>query len=381
MAVEAYDLAVAGAGIVGAACAALAAEAGLRVVLIEPADVASGATAAGMGHVLVMDDSPQLLRWTHFCRQLWLELESELPARVEFRRTGTVWLAASGGAMQQVASKAEKLRAHGVDCAVWGAAELREAEPALRADLEGGLYVPDDVVLYPPAAAEYFVNRARWFHARMRFGQSVTELLRGKLRLSDGSTVVAERCLLANGYGVRQLVPWLPLEPRKGHLLITARMTPVVHHQLIELGYHDSVRAPGSHSVAFNVQPRVTGQLLIGSSRQHGVADRDVDWTVVQRMAQRAREFLPSFADQPIIRIWTGLRVAAPDGLPVIGYCDEESRTLVATGHEGLGITAALGTAQFVVNLLLGQPTPLPAEWFAPLRFTGSASFQELHCD
>ena len=47
---------VVGAGIVGAACAASLAEAGVQVRVIDARRFASGATAAGMGHILVLDE-------------------------------------------------------------------------------------------------------------------------------------------------------------------------------------------------------------------------------------------------------------------------------------------------------------------------------------
>src|SRR5690349_150403 len=57
MSEPAYDVAIVGGGIVGAACAAECARAGMRVVIVEESMIGGGATAAGMGHIVVMDDS------------------------------------------------------------------------------------------------------------------------------------------------------------------------------------------------------------------------------------------------------------------------------------------------------------------------------------
>ena len=54
---QTYDVVVAGGGIVGAACSLACAQAGLRVALVERDFLGSGATAAAMGHIVVMDDS------------------------------------------------------------------------------------------------------------------------------------------------------------------------------------------------------------------------------------------------------------------------------------------------------------------------------------
>ncbi|MFP4904345.1 FAD-dependent oxidoreductase, partial [Paraburkholderia sp. BR14261] len=53
-----HDVVVIGAGIVGAACAHELAAQGLNVLVIERAGIGGGVTAAGMGHLVVMDDTP-----------------------------------------------------------------------------------------------------------------------------------------------------------------------------------------------------------------------------------------------------------------------------------------------------------------------------------
>ena len=53
------DALIVGAGIVGAACAAELAALGMRVEVIDAQGIGGGgATAAGMGHIVVMNDSP-----------------------------------------------------------------------------------------------------------------------------------------------------------------------------------------------------------------------------------------------------------------------------------------------------------------------------------
>ena len=66
-----FDVLIIGAGIVGSAVARECALIGWRVGVIEGATPAGGATAAGMGHLVVMDDSPAQLALTAFSRSLW----------------------------------------------------------------------------------------------------------------------------------------------------------------------------------------------------------------------------------------------------------------------------------------------------------------------
>lgn len=85
---SAFDLIVVGAGIVGAACADLAAAEGLHVAIVEPGPVGGGATAASMGHLVVMDDDPAELALSRYSQQLW-EAYADLP-EAEFSRCGTL---------------------------------------------------------------------------------------------------------------------------------------------------------------------------------------------------------------------------------------------------------------------------------------------------
>src|ERR1043166_8516079 len=100
-----FDIAIIGAGIVGAACALEGARSGLRVAVIESRIIGGGATAAGMGHIVVMDDSEAQFALTHFSRALWQQLVRQLPADVEYDPCGTLWLAADEEEMVEVHRK------------------------------------------------------------------------------------------------------------------------------------------------------------------------------------------------------------------------------------------------------------------------------------
>jgi glycine/D-amino acid oxidase-like deaminating enzyme len=131
-----------------------------------------------------------------------------------------------------------------------------------------------------------------------------------------------------------------------------------------------SAHSISSDSVAFNVQPRRTGQLLIGSSRQYGVDDAVTEQAMLARMLRRALEYMPALAACSGIRAWTGFRAATPDKLPLIGLAPGYSRVYIASGHEGLGITTALGTAKLLVDQLLGRPSAIPGEPYRVDRTT-----------
>ena len=88
-----FDVVIIGAGIVGAACAAECAREGLAVAIVEANMIGGGATAAGMGHLVVMDDSEAQFALTRYSQILWDEIKRELPREVEYDACGTIWVA------------------------------------------------------------------------------------------------------------------------------------------------------------------------------------------------------------------------------------------------------------------------------------------------
>src|ERR1022692_2668169 len=313
-----YDVAIAGGGIVGAACAMECAAAGLSVVVVEPGPLGGGATAAGMGHIVVMDDSPAQIALTLYSRALWIELSAELPADVEYLPCGTMWVAADQEEMAEVRRKKALLDGIGVRAEVLDSQQLAEAEPNLRPGLAGALLVTQDSVVYPPCAARFLLERARAHGAVVRMGDRAIELTPNGIKLADGTVLAAGVTVNATGAWAPELTPGIQVRKRKGHLLITDRYPGFVTHVLVELGYLKSAHSTTADSVAFNAQPRRTGQVLLGSSRQFGSETAAIESHMLARMLQRAEEYMPGLADLIAIRTWTGFRAATPDKLPLI---------------------------------------------------------------
>ena len=97
----------------------------------------------------------------------------------------------------------------------------------------------------------------------------MTHLNEQAIHLAGGDPIAAGAIIVATGREGPELIPEIPLRPRKGHLLITDRYPDFLRHQLVELGYLRRAHAREESSVSFNLQPRATGQVLIGSSRQY----------------------------------------------------------------------------------------------------------------
>lgn len=360
-----HDLIVVGAGIVGAACAELATSEGLRVAIVEPGPVGGGSTAAAMGHLVAMDDDPAELALSAYSLRLW-ERYATLP-EAEFNRCGTLWVARDERELSSVPAKIARLAGAGLRAEAVDARQLYELEPQLAPGFAGGMLVPDEAVVYPPRMAKHLFDLARAAGALAHLGRRVVELLEHGVRLDDG-TILVGPVLVATGVELPRLLPELPLRPRKGQLVITDRYPGLVHHQLLELGYADSAHGNAESSVAFNVQPRPTGQILIGSSREFDASGREVSPMLLRQMLQRTFAFLPALRELQAIRIWTGLRPATPDGRPYLGPVPGRRDIWAAAGHEGLGVTTALGSARLIVDGLLGRTPAIDPTPYWPAR-------------
>jgi D-hydroxyproline dehydrogenase subunit beta len=371
---EGLDVAIVGAGIVGAACARECAAHGLKTAVIDAAGVGAGATAAGMGHIVVMDDSPAQLSLTRWSAELWRQLALELPPQAEFEARGTIWVAADDEEIAEVCRKQKLYAEAGVHTEILDSHALAEAEPQLRIGLAGGLLVPSDAVLYPPCAAAYLLLKAIEMGALTILGRSVMAAGGGRVLLEDGTEIRARYIVNACGADAARLTPALPIRKRRGHLVITERYPGFANHQLVELGYLKSAHSIATDSVAFNVQPRQTGQLLIGSSREFDAEGRHINHELLACMVKRAQHYMPEIGSLQAIRVWTGFRAATPDKLPLIGPWPDDESLFLATGHEGLGITTSLATAKLLLNCLTGERSPIAPEPYLPSRFLGQHS-------
>ena len=232
------DVIIVGAGIVGAACARALARDGMRVTIVDAAMIGGGTTAAGMGHVVVMDDNPAQLALTQYSRELWQELADELPEDCEFDSCGTLWVAEDDEELSAAREKQAVLRKHGVCAELLDAQQLAEAEPQLRPGWRAAwcsrttwssirLALPGGWSIKPGRRALRFASIAR-----------VVSLGGDHVMLADGTRLAAGCVVNAAGTAAPRLTPGVPIRPRKGHLVITNRYRGFVRQKHRRIGLY-----------------------------------------------------------------------------------------------------------------------------------------------
>jgi D-hydroxyproline dehydrogenase subunit beta len=375
------DVLVVGAGIVGAACAYYCAAAGLRVAVVERGAVASGTTSAGEGNVLVSDKEPgPELDLALLSVRLWAELGERLGAeRFELQPKGGVVVARSDEAAAGLAALAARQRGCGVLAADVGADDLADLEPHLTADVVGGVHYPQDMQVQPVLAAAELLRAARARGATVHTGTPVLGFLRDRggavtgVRTSTGD-LAARWVVNATGTWGGELadlagVP-VPVLPRRGFILVTEPLPPMVRHKVYGADYVANVASSDAGlETSVVVEGTAAGTVLIGASRERVGFDRRLSLPVLRELAARAVDLFPFLAEVNLLRSYVGFRPYCPDHLPVLGPDPRAPGLVHACGHEGAGIGLSAATGHLIAQVLTGMAPDVDLTPFRPDRF------------
>jgi glycine/D-amino acid oxidase-like deaminating enzyme len=266
-----------------------------------------------------------------------------------------------------------------VDAVPVAAGELSELEPRLAPGLAGGVRYPQDMQVQPMLAAAHLLRTARAGGAAVLPGYEVTGVLRSAAGRVAG--VRTRRGELAAGAVVNAAGTWggqiaalagapVPVLPRRGAILVTEPLPPVVRHKVYAADYLAGVLSgEAALQTSTVVEATASGTLLIGASRERVGFDRSTPWPVLGRLARQAAALFPFLAGVRAIRTYTGFRPYCPDHLPVIGPDPRLPGLLHACGHEGAGVGLAPATGRLVARAAAGRPTELPLGPYSPTRF------------
>jgi glycine/D-amino acid oxidase-like deaminating enzyme len=374
------DVAVIGAGIVGAATARELAVRGVRVTLLDSGEVSGGSTGLGEGNVLASDkEAGPELELTLAGLRVYDELDERLGAEAQIRRKGALIVHTDAATWAAEPERVARLRAAGADAELLGADAVRAAEPRLTGSTAGASFFPRDLQCAPRAITRALAREAAEAGAEVRTGCAVEaiELKRGHatgVRTADG-TLAAGAVVLAAGAWSAALARGagleLPVEPRWGQLLRLAAPEPGwIRHKVVDGSYLASVLSPDAGlQVTTVLETTWEGDVLVGSSRARRGFDTGSIPGVSDAMLARAATLVPDLRGLRVEATWAGLRPWLPDNRPAIGPSRAVPGLWVATGHEGAGVALGPITGRLVAQALCGEPPSLDLSPFDPDRF------------
>ncbi|KAL8208701.1 hypothetical protein R6Q57_008113 [Mikania cordata] len=393
-----YDVVVVGAGIIGLTIARqLLNGSELSVAVVDAAVPCSGATGAGQGYIWMVHKVPGSEKWelAMRSRELWEKFADDIkyqgmdPQEVlGWKKTGSLLVGKTSQEMAALEGKAKQLCKAGLKAELLSSIDLKEVEPALVIGQEGGaVFLPDDYQLDARRSVAYIEKENRKYATEGRYGEYYNQPLTGLLRSSNGKVEAVQTSknllyskraiVIATGCWTGSLMQELirdlgiefdvPVKPRKGHLLVIENLNSFkLNHGLMELGYvghQDATLQPGAEtsSVSMTGTMDTSGNLVLGSSRQFVGFSTEISEHIINQIWERAREFFPTLREfsptdlEKSREVRVGLRPFMPGGKPMIGLVPGLSNVFLAAGHEGEGLSMALGTAEMVADMILGN--------------------------
>lgn len=404
-----FDVVIIGAGIIGLTIARqFLLFSDLSVAILDAAVPCAGATGAGQGYIWRINKTPGAEKWELASRshQLWVNLADSLqhqglnPLQIlGWMKTGSLLVGKTKEESTLLKAKVKQLCDAGLEAVFLSSQDLLLEEPALVLGKEGmAAYLPDDCQLDARRAVAFLEKENRNFASDGRYAEfyhePATHLLRsgssgeGDAVQTSKNTIFSNKAVVMaagcwTGTLMRELIKSsnikldVPVKPRKGHLLVVENFNSFkLNHGLMEVGYvnHQSASLPSTASdkrslydaqatsVSMTATMDTSGNLILGSSRQLLGFNMDVDESIINRIWQRAAEYFPALTETSLDElkksrsVRVGLRPYMPDGKPVIGPLPGWSNFYIAAGHEGEGLTLALGTAEMIVDMVLGNP-------------------------
>ncbi|CAM4318144.1 FAD-binding oxidoreductase [Paenibacillus alkaliterrae] len=393
---DSAEVVIIGGGIIGMAIAYYTAKLGMDVVVVERGEVAGGTSSKCDGNILAIDKDPGFdSQMSLKSQELIAELVHELDEEFEYRAPGSILVCESDEEMIAAERWVARQKEAGLPFRMLDRQDLRDEWPYMADDLLGGLECATDSTVNPVLLTYLLASTMRRLGARILTNTSVTAILldeQRKIRGVETTNGTIKTNTVINAAGVWSKVIGqmvgidIPVEPRKGHILVASRTANIGKRKVMEFGYLIS-KFGGKrkvdpefekYGIALVFEPTASQNFLIGSSRQFVGMDARVDQQVIRLIAERAIRFFPVIEHIPMLRTYAGLRPWTPDHLPIVSQIDEIPGFYVAAGHEGDGISLAAVTGKVISEMLCGAPTCIPAEPLRHDRFRNGRVHQEV---
>jgi glycine oxidase len=281
------------------------------------------------------------------------EIEEESKLDAGYSNNGVLCLASTAEAADVMRHRYDWQKSAGFNVELLTADDARRMEPLVTAPIKAAVFIPGEPCIAPRrlmnALRESCIKRG----VEIRTGVAAESVLPNGVRVA-GAALEAESVVVASGVWsgeLRGLDPPIPVHPRKGQIL-SLQMPPGAFRHMIRWG--------GAYFV-----PRSNGELVVGATNEDAGFDETNTPAGVGRLLMDAQQISSHVGSFPIIEMWTGLRPATPDGLPILGPSSVPG-VLYATGHYRNGFLLAPITAAIIADLVEGRTPAALIEPFKP---------------
>jgi glycine/D-amino acid oxidase-like deaminating enzyme len=378
---EKADAVVIGGGIIGASILYHLSKRKIRAVLLEKGEIASGSSGACDGLIFLQSKKPgPHLSLALESAKRFASLKQELPFDVEHRNNGGMIVIENDRELRALEPLVAGQRSTGLNTSLLDGGRAREKEPALSEEIVGATFCPLDAQVNPLLLVHAFVRSAKEVG-----GQVITdsEVVAIEVRSNRVTSVQTKRGVIETGTVINaagsqapqigKLVHLeIPIKPRRGQLLVTEPVSPIVGRGLLSAKYiaakFDFAPA-GTDCEGISINQTASGNLLVGSTREFVGFDKGTTYQAMRGIAREAVRIIPQLRGTHIIRVFSGLRPYTPDGLPILGKVEGIDGFIMAAGHEGDGIALSPITGETIAELIDTGDTPISISAFGLERF------------
>lgn len=365
---DSYDLVVVGAGIVGLGAAYAGLRRGLRVLVIDRADAARGATVRNFGHLCIGAQTGTARRYADLSRPLWLDLARD--ARFWLRAAGTVVAARSADELAVLEA------ARGEDLDLLSADEVRALAPVADPALVGGARILPDLQTHPRAAAAAITAHLALRGVAFRWRTNVTAVRAGRVSTSRGD-VDAGIVVVAPGHDLDHLLPGLADEARvqrcgldmvrvRADLSRPLAAPLLTGWSLVRYGrfadlaetraLRERLHTERPDLAALDLNQMYTqlpdGTLLMGDSHRSGLDMPPFQPEAAMDAFLDEAQVLFGTSRPVVLERWLGVYASAADDV-LIREVDDGVHVAVVT--TGIGMTCGLGIAETVIRTAVGD--------------------------
>jgi glycine/D-amino acid oxidase-like deaminating enzyme/bacterioferritin-associated ferredoxin len=378
--VDECDVAIVGAGVIGAATALYLARQKIDVQLLEAGTAngeASGGNAGSLHLQLLPFDfranethslAAQTLPLQSLGIRLWQELEEQLDADFELKISGGLMLADSEADLEFLRQKAALEEGFGVTTEILCADETRRLLPGVAPQIEGSAFCAGEGKLNPLLATPQLLAAAQHAGAILREQTVVTNIMATdsgyKLQTNRG-TVKCQRIVNAAGAWADRITAMLgvslPVRPAPQQMLVTQALEARLPFLLSVAGRHLSMKQAAN------------GNLIIGGGWPASFdAHRERSHTRRDSIAGNlwvAQRVYPLVRQLDLIRSWGAVGVMI-DGAPIVGELPDYPGFYNVVGANGYTMAPALG--MLIAELITSGDTSMDLAPFAVARFAAA---------
>lgn len=362
---ETADVVIVGGGVIGTSIAYRLAG-NRKVVLIEKGEIGAETSGSCDKAIFLQSKKPGFpIKLAQESRMVYENLEEELGMNIEFQKNGGMIVIENESHLDFMRKFVKQQNKADINVKLVDQKEALAFQPCLSPGIVGATYSTVDAEVNPLLLTRAFAEAAKRKGLIIRRHTEVTGIVTKDSRVigvqTNDGRIETELVINAAGPFAPKIAEMvgigLPIIPRRGVILISEKVKPIVHGNILCSQYiaakhlSNNTDVP-SYGIGLSLGQTESGNLLIGGSREFKGYDKAVEPKILSAVAMHARRIAPSLEPVRIIRAMVGFRPFTSDGLPIISEVPHLKGFIIAAGHEGDGIALAPITGLLVASLV-----------------------------